>query len=215
MIYFIADPHLGDKKLIEKARHTFAKSSDEHTELFIKNWNNTVHPTDIVYVLGDLGRDKRIVEAVFKQLRGKKILIMGNHDNASKSFYESIFDEVYNHPIYLSARIVLSHVPIPVPEGVINIHGHTHWITLNTGRHFNVGFEQTAGIPVRISVFEKIISRSQKENIKFCQEWYKDIQVTIKERMPHVVLREDGTLDPEKTLEAIRLSKEPILEDEE
>jgi calcineurin-like phosphoesterase family protein len=215
MIYVIADPHLGDRKLIEKARHTFAKTSDEHSELFIKNWNKVVHPSDTVYVLGDLGRDKRIVEAVFKQLRGTKILILGNHDNSSKAFYESIFDKVYSHPIYLSARIVLSHIPIPVPEGVINIHGHTHWITLNTGRHFNVAFEQTSGIPVRITVFEKVIMNTPKENIKFCQEWYKDIQVTTNERMPHVILREDGTVDPEKTLEVIRLSKESILEDGE
>lgn len=50
--------------------------------------------------------------------------------NSSKSFYHIIadnglFDEVYEGPLFISAKILLSHEPIYYPFA-LNIHGHDH-----------------------------------------------------------------------------------------
>ena len=53
-------------------------------------------------------------------------MIKGNHDNRSVNYYKNKFgfEEVYNHPVWFERRIVLSHIPIPVEDDIINIHGH-------------------------------------------------------------------------------------------
>lgn len=37
-----------------------------------------------------------------------------------------LFDEVYEGPLMINDRVILSHEPIPVPEYMFNIHGHVH-----------------------------------------------------------------------------------------
>ena len=56
MIYYISDTHFNDQKIFDKCKRTF-ESLDEMKETIIKKWNNKVKDTDIVYVLGDIGKD--------------------------------------------------------------------------------------------------------------------------------------------------------------
>ena len=37
-----------------------------------------------------------------------------------------LFDEVYEGPVMINDRVILSHEPIPVPSYMFNIHGHVH-----------------------------------------------------------------------------------------
>lgn len=51
-------------------------------EGLIKNWNDTVSRSDIVYCLGDFSFGKKeSTEKVFNKLNGQKHLIVGNHDS--------------------------------------------------------------------------------------------------------------------------------------
>ena len=46
-----------------------------------KKWNKVVKSNDdVVYVIGDIGRDKQMIKDVFSKLNGYKIMIYGNHD---------------------------------------------------------------------------------------------------------------------------------------
>lgn len=56
---------------------------------------------------------------------------MGNHDKGA-SKYTSLFDEVYEGPLFISPKLLLSHEPINYPYA-LNIHGHDHsrWTETN------------------------------------------------------------------------------------
>ncbi len=81
MIYFTADLHLGHAKILDLAKRPFS-SVEEMDETLIANWNAKVKGGDTVYVLGDLivkCKDKD-PETYLRRLKGKKILVLGNHD---------------------------------------------------------------------------------------------------------------------------------------
>ena len=51
----------------------------------IENWNRRVHKLDTVYILGDAVWRKDMVAHYMSKLKGKKILIRGNHDTWAKN----------------------------------------------------------------------------------------------------------------------------------
>ena len=81
--------------------------------------NRMVMPLDTLILLGDIGNPGYV-----KQLRGYKVLIMGNHDQ-SRARFEDYFDEIYEGPLFIGEKILLSHEPISLPFA-LNIHGHDH-----------------------------------------------------------------------------------------
>jgi calcineurin-like phosphoesterase family protein len=52
----------------------------EMNEAIIRNWNAVVSDDDDVYILGDFGMSSRSVEVILPRLKGRKHLILGNHD---------------------------------------------------------------------------------------------------------------------------------------
>lgn len=137
-VFFTADQHFGHKNIIEYCNRPFS-DVEEMNEALIENWNKTVDNNDKIFVLGDfaLGSSENIIKWG-RALKGNKMLILGNHDRASKSVYlEAGFKEVSTYPIVWNWVYILSHAPIcwdralPVYEGTkepyfCNIHGHIH-----------------------------------------------------------------------------------------
>ena len=122
MIYYISDIHFNDQKIFDKCKRPF-KSLDEMKETIIKKWNNKVKDTDIVYVLGDIGKDDDPATIdIFKKLKGHKHLIVGNHDQFlnKAEFDRSLFDSIKDIDIVHESLegnnygIVLCHYPIQV-----------------------------------------------------------------------------------------------------
>lgn len=141
--YIISDTHFGDKELATGQPN---RPSDEE---IIKNINSKVGKADILLHLGDVGD----IEAV-KKLRGYKILIMGNHDSG-RTNYEGVFNEVYEGPLMISEKLILSHEPVDVPWA-FNIHGHVHNRNhKNDKRHFNVCAEAIDFIPINFNQWMK------------------------------------------------------------
>ena len=82
MIYYTSDLHLGHANIITHCNRPFS-AVDEMDEVLIDNWNAKVTNADTVYVLGDLMfRNKRPAEAYLSRLKGRKHLVVGNHDKA-------------------------------------------------------------------------------------------------------------------------------------
>ena len=125
----IADTHFSHKAIIDYCSRSFS-SVEEMNETMIENWNRVVRKDDNVFVLGDFalcGKDK-IIE-IGNRLRGRKTLILGNHDGASINTYrEAGFELVYKHPIVFKEFFILSHYPqFTVENGLYaNIYGHIH-----------------------------------------------------------------------------------------
>ena len=75
---------------------------------------------DTLIHLGDVGDPEYL-----KNVKGYKVLIMGNHDQSITKF-QPYFDEVYAGPLFISDKILLSHEPIYGLDFCFNIHGHDH-----------------------------------------------------------------------------------------
>lgn len=62
-----------------------------------------------------------------------------------------LFDEVYEGPLMINDRVILSHEPIEVPDYMFNIHGHTHGLPHKyDDRHLNMCAEAIDYTPVNM-----------------------------------------------------------------
>ena len=79
--FVFSDPHFDSESIIKNGNRPF-KSVAEMNATLIKNYNATVGKQDICYWLGDImyGATKAKVSNLLRHLRGRKYLIMGNHD---------------------------------------------------------------------------------------------------------------------------------------
>lgn len=128
--FVIADPHFGHKNIIQYCNRPF-ESVSEMDKALIDNWNKTVSNDDIIWVLGDFALTSRdYTKSIIKSLRGRKRLILGNHDRYSQVWYqEAGFEFVSPYPIIIHDFIVLSHAPLEFLNEncpFFNIYGHVH-----------------------------------------------------------------------------------------
>lgn len=117
-IFIYSDPHFtGLTKDDENMRVLFNYATPQEQ---IENINARVYKNDMLIILGDIGNPEWL-----KQLKCKnRVLITGNHDRGNE-FYKEYFMEIYNGPVFISNKILLSHEPI-VGKNWLNIHGHVH-----------------------------------------------------------------------------------------
>ena len=113
-IYIVSDTHFDDADC--KYMDPNWITPQEH----MATLKTYLHKNDTLIHLGDVGNAEYLDE-----LKCYKVLITGNHDVLSK--VASHFDEVYNGPLFIADRILLSHEPIcGMEDFVVNIHGHNH-----------------------------------------------------------------------------------------
>lgn len=130
-IYFTADPHLGHKN-IHKLR-SFVDSPEQNTQLFLREAARKLSKRSVTYFLGDVAFDLDSLKLIDK-LKGRKILIKGNHDDKVPTRDQlKVFEEIQSLVKY--KRFWLSHAPIHHDElrGKRNIHGHVHNATILDG----------------------------------------------------------------------------------
>ena len=134
MIYYTADLHLGYANVIQHCNRPFS-SADEMDAALISNWNSKVHRDDTVYIVGDfLFRAKRPAEDYLRELKGRKHLLIGNHDKywIKKVDLTQWFESV--SPMLLSTdngrSVALCHYPMMTWPGISKggnmVYGHIH-----------------------------------------------------------------------------------------
>lgn len=137
-------------------------STEEMNEKLIENWNKVVGKQDRVFMMGDFalcGKEK-IIE-IGKRLKGKKILILGNHDGASlKTYYEAGFEMVSKFPILFEEFFVLSHMPQYIQENGVyaNIFAHVHTNPMYksvSSRSFCTSVERINYTPISFEIIKK------------------------------------------------------------
>lgn len=125
--YFIADTHFNHENIIKYCNRPFINSK-EMNEYIESKWNSIVTPNDIVYHLGDVGfGTTEELNIILNRLNGMKILIKGNHDirRGTSNWKEIGFTQVYKKKLIVD-NLILTHEPIDVEEGYINVFGHIH-----------------------------------------------------------------------------------------
>lgn len=111
-VYLISDTHFGDSDCELMDKNWI--SPEEH----MKNIS-IAHKCDTLIHLGDVGNPE-----YFTKLKCHKVLIMGNHDESASRF-KNYFDEIYEGPLMIAEKIILSHEPLNI-NWAYNIHGHDH-----------------------------------------------------------------------------------------
>lgn len=193
MDYFISDFHFGYKPIIEFERFQFS-TIQEHDEYIITCLEKTLHATDVLYFLGDLGYLEGELLARFQALPCyKKVMIKGNHDTRSAKYYrqEYGFTDVSDVPIFLNKRLVLSHQPIPVKNDTINVHGHLHGAKIAKNNYVNVSIAVANYQCLNHKIIDKMLSRLPKDNEKFLEEWYGDLHQATISRTDLLVANDD------------------------
>lgn len=141
MNYYISDLHLFSKNQTTEGLNFDGrpfKDIQEMHEIILNNWNGRVTNGDTVYILGDVsnrGKNEDLI-AIVARLKGKKVLISGNHDDIRDYRYKQLFHAIYD---YLEItdyadkqayKLVLCHYPILMwngqHNGTILLYGHLH-----------------------------------------------------------------------------------------
>lgn len=171
--WFISDTHFGHQNILEYEKEARPFSSlEEMNEVMIDRWNKVVKDKDIVFHLGDFAFGRSNI-SIASRLKGKKRLVMGNHDTYPVTEYLPYFDRVFGMIHY--KQCVLSHIPVHVDSlgsrWMLNIHGHLHskvvmsneiiapdkeypmnWCMIPDKNYFNVSCEQNNLTPIHLDV---------------------------------------------------------------
>ncbi len=123
-IWLVADTHFNHAKMVEYGRPA---------DFEVRLWDNlkVVQDGDILIHLGDfcIGNDRENHERFMREVKGKKVLVRGNHDKKSDSWlYKAGWDFVCKEfkSRYFGIKCTFTHIPIPRNETAYNFHGHTH-----------------------------------------------------------------------------------------
>lgn len=111
---------------------------EEMNAEILRRWNAKVNNADTVVILGDMalrGKNDALIGLV-AQMRGKKILIRGNHDSTEDYRYTKLFDEIVDYKEMTVAfggknyKLVCCHYPIlfwkDQHRATIHLYAHTH-----------------------------------------------------------------------------------------
>lgn len=133
MNYYIADTHLGHDNIRKLSNRPF-NTVEEMDEVIINNWNRRVADNDDIYILGDFSYKGKDPISYLKQLKGRKHLIVGNHDGKllKSPDCEKYFVEIVDIKMVQDngRQIVCCHYPMVEWNGyyrnVLHFYGHIH-----------------------------------------------------------------------------------------
>lgn len=127
--WIISDTHFHHTNIIKYCDRPYKDVNDMNKSL-VKNWNNVVGKSDIVYHLGDFSMSCNIncLRDLVSKLNGKIVLVMGNHDTRTpKQYLDCGFYQATRKPIMIDEKVILMHEPPTyVAEGIVYLFGHVH-----------------------------------------------------------------------------------------
>ncbi len=176
--FLVSDTHFGHNNAYKFTNYDGTKmrpwdNAEEGDAAMVERWNSVVGDNDKVIHLGDVAIPRRGLK-VLEQLKGRKVLVRGNHDIFKLKDYVSYFEDIQGSR--KMNEFILSHIPLhpaSVPHWAkANIHGHLHgnivqrqvrskWMpwrvtTEPDPRYVNVSVEHTDYTPID---FEEIRAR--------------------------------------------------------
>lgn len=158
-IFFTSDLHFYHANVIKYCNRPW-DSAEEMNEGLIANWNSVVRDNDKVWILGDLffcGHEESL--SILKRLKGRKHLILGNHDKMIRNQkqvqaeFERVYPDLYEESI-AGVKVVMCHYPLltwnKAHYGSFMLHGHSHGTARYpfTGRIMDVGVDSNNYTPI-------------------------------------------------------------------
>jgi len=151
---YLADTHFGHVNIVNLCNRPFS-SVGEMDDYMVRQWNEALAPSDLVYHLGDFAyrADPERIRAIFGRLNGRKKLILGNHDLDKKGrplkwLLDLAWDGEPTPMIETNDNgelVVLCHYPLRSwrgsARGSWHFYGHCHGNTPGIGRSRDVGVD--------------------------------------------------------------------------
>ncbi len=171
MIYFTSDCHFGHENAVSMCNRPFSNVEEMNSEM-IRRWNAKVKGNDTVFIVGDMFYRCNDAETILKKLKGKKHLVVGNHDGSWMSDLDmsQYFEGVDNLYEFSDGKrgITLCHYPMLTWKHAKKnymIHGHIHadtsadyWPLLKIRNHvLNAGVDINNYEPV---TFEELLTNN-------------------------------------------------------
>jgi len=127
-----SDPHFYHHNICKFTKKDGSKlrpwdDAEQMTEDMIKWYNEMVDDRDRVYILGDVAFSNKNMQRSVSRLKGRKVLIPGNHEPPKMRQYFDLFDDVRGYVV--KKGFIMSHIPIhpgSLSRWQLNIHGHLH-----------------------------------------------------------------------------------------
>lgn len=187
-VWFTSDLHFWHKNICKYCNRPY-ETIEEMNQGIIDNWNSVVKEDDTVFVLGDLGFcGIEKLRPLMSQLKGKIILIQGNHDSdyvMSTLYHEKIinnFDRLMSITIIgdeecPNQELTLCHFPMidwyNKEKGSWMIHGHQHQLPETpscSAVHYDVGVDKNNWMPInfeqlKINITKQFLNLKNNENI--------------------------------------------------
>ena len=187
-VWFTSDLHFWHKNICKYCNRPY-ETIEEMNQGIIDNWNSVVKEDDIVFVLGDLGFcGIEKLRSLMSQLKGRIILIQGNHDPdhvISTLHNEKIinnFDKLMSITIIgdeecPNQELTLCHFPMidwyNKEKGSWMIHGHQHQLPETpscSAIHYDVGVDKNNWTPInfeqlKIKITQQFLNLKNNENI--------------------------------------------------
>lgn len=135
---------------------TSVEEMDEH---MVDCWNSVVKDDDIVYHLGDVYMNGNRGTTILPRLKGRKRLVLGNHDNGKDQNLQKHFQKIMMWRMFPEFNCLLTHVPVhesTMFKVEYNLHGHIHQNASPTARHINCCVEVQDYTPKHI---EELVPR--------------------------------------------------------
>ena len=172
-LMIVSDLHMHHKNIIEFERTQF-KNIDEHDNFIIQKhieWREKIKKLQskgkkVVFInLGDFF-DLNFLD-MYKDWPCELLYIYGNHDaHENLHLYQEVFNYVFEYPIFISDRIILSHIPQNAFDSQIVIHGHLHGNIIDKPNYICCSINHINYKPITSdkinSVFGKIPKYTQK-----------------------------------------------------
>lgn len=134
MNWYIADMHLGHTNVLRFDNRPF-ENIEVMNDVLVENWNHKVVENDDIWIVGDFCyRSGNDPSYFLRQLKGKKHLIVGNHDratlNSKNALKHFVSIERIDYVKDSNKDVVMCHYPIAEwhgsRHGAIHIYGHIH-----------------------------------------------------------------------------------------
>lgn len=174
-IFYTSDLHLGHENILP-SRPQF-NSIEMHDEFLIERWNSVVKNNDEIFILGDLSyRAKYHVSHYLNRMRGKKKLIVGNHDSYWMKNVEDLsvyFESVdYFKTIKWEHKLLtMMHFPMlewtesrRIDDYSYLIHGHTHREKNATYEYIKDNLPHALNASVDVNNFRPVVFEELKKN---------------------------------------------------
>ncbi|WP_421907886.1 metallophosphoesterase family protein [Methanolacinia petrolearia] len=170
-VYLLSDLHLDHSDIIWGASRPYPIGDSKRMDkVLVRNWNNTIKPSDTVYYLGDLtyNLDRENCTRYLSELNGNIKFIKGNHDGSMEDLPEQVTIN------YSGRDYLLVHDPKFRPDEYSGwtIHGHVHNSRISdypfidfTNKTINVCCELTGYHPVKLEEISGLIDLYEKGEV--------------------------------------------------